>query len=154
MADLLWRQDLPFLIEFSHFTLQESDEDAVPVPYPDAPDFDAHFLTEHVRRIDVVSAGHTHWTTLECEVWDARPPADDCIDWDEQVDAHIDSPSGEIVVWTGGGAVAEDIHLGRRGTNWGVRINCVGRKDAQWQASQGVPSGVERYSLQFWPMGR
>ncbi|MGD3112953.1 hypothetical protein [Streptomyces sp. YGL11-2] len=152
MAELVSQQDFPLMIEFSHFALQECDEECVPEPYPDGREpVEGAFLTERVGRIDVESAGHTHTTVLECEVWDGRPPVDERVVWEEQGEADIVSQSGRLAVWTVGGACAEDIHLVREDTKWRVRICCAGREEARRQAEQGVPCDVERYLLQFWP---
>ncbi|WP_367435148.1 hypothetical protein [Streptomyces celluloflavus] len=153
MADRLGRQEFPFLIEFSHFSLQESAEEHVPEPYPDGRDpAGGSFLTTRVGRIDVESAGHTHTTTLVYEVWDSQPPAEESSDWDERQEARIVSQSGELTVWTVGGAGPDCILLGRRDTAWRVRVSSAGRDEAKWQAQQGVPTDVERYLMQFWPV--
>ncbi|MER7694620.1 hypothetical protein [Streptomyces sp. NPDC097610] len=43
------------------------------------------------------------------------------------------------------------VHLSDTDGTWQVRVYCEGRREATRLAQQGVPEGVERYFVRFWP---
>ncbi|KMO93816.1 hypothetical protein [Streptomyces roseus] len=148
MAVLLGQQELDARVEYRSFGFQESDDSAVPVPFPD--DFEwGVFLQERVRRFDVFSAGHTHTATVTARVWDGRPEREDG-HWDEEGEADYESVSGDVAVW-GSGRSEELIRLGHPGM-WRVRVRCAGRAEVERVTrDKGTAYAVERYVIDFWP---
>lgn len=67
MAGPVMRQRGPVEVEFFGFCLQERDEAAVPVQFPEDWDTGGGFLTAREGRLDVRSAGHTHTADLMVE---------------------------------------------------------------------------------------
>lgn len=98
MAGPVMRQRGPVEVEFFGFCLQERDDAAVPVQFPEDWDAGGGFLTVCERRLDVESAGHTHTADLIVEVWDGPPPADAEGCWEADAQAVIVSPSGVLDV--------------------------------------------------------
>ncbi|MEV0992722.1 hypothetical protein [Streptomyces sp. NPDC049949] len=148
MAVLLGQQELDARVEYRAFGFQESDDSAVPVPFPD--DFDwGVFLQERVRRFDVFSAGHTHAAAVTARVWDGRPDGEDG-EWEEDGEVDYESVSGDVAVW-GSGRSEELIRLGHAG-RWRVRVRCAGRAAVERVTRDtGTAYGVERYVIDFWP---
>ncbi|MFJ3174329.1 hypothetical protein ACIPJK_26570 [Streptomyces roseus] len=145
---LLGEQELDVRVEFRSFGFQESDDAAVPVPFPDESSWGV-FLQGHLRRFDVFSAGHTHTAAVKARVWDGAPNAEDG-EWDEQGEIDFESVSGEVAVW-GSGRSEDRIRLGRGGM-WRVRVRCAGRAEvACITRDEGTAYGVERYVIDFWP---
>ncbi|MGW8378941.1 hypothetical protein [Streptomyces sp. ODS28] len=151
VAQLQHQQDMDVFVEFSGFSLQESDEDFLDEEYPDGRRDGAGMLTAHVCRVDVKSEGHTHTAPLTAEVWDAEPPADTSTEWEAQEEAELYSPSGELAVWSYGGAMEEYLYLGAEKMRWSIRVHCTGRSRVKALTDHGVPHGAERYLVQFWP---
>ncbi|WP_432066869.1 hypothetical protein [Streptomyces sp. C10-9-1] len=152
MARLVRRQRVSAYVGYHVFGLQDSDDGELPVPFPDDVDASA-FLGVHPGRLDITSGGHTHTATVDVEVWDGAPPAQDAVAWDEQGEATVESPSGELAVWSlHSGRMDGVITLGTAGGSWRVRVGCVGRAAAAaLSVGTGTGTGVERYLLQFWP---
>ncbi|MER6781925.1 MULTISPECIES: hypothetical protein [unclassified Streptomyces] len=148
MAVLRGQQELDARVEHRAFGFQESDDSAVPVPFPD--DFDwGVFLQERVRRFDVFSAGHTHAAAVTARVWDGRPDGEDG-EWEEEGEVDYESVSGDVAVW-GSGRSEELIRLGHAGM-WRVRVRCAGRAEVERVTRDtGTAYGVERYVIDFWP---
>ncbi|MFE0187579.1 hypothetical protein [Streptomyces sp. NPDC059008] len=152
MAELLHRQDMEVEVEFYSFALQEADDNLVPSPFPEGSE-SGDFLSFRERRIDVESGGHTHTASLTAEVWDSEPSKDVDGDWEAEGEGEIESPTGELAICEMMGNSGTYIQLGRPHTLWKARIRSSGR-DAVYQLAQvDVPSGVERYLVQFWPAG-
>ncbi|WP_199546321.1 hypothetical protein [Streptomyces sp. N35] len=152
MPKLLARQRVEVEVDFFGFSLQDADDTAVPVPYPEDRSSDG-FVAVLDGRIDVESAGHTHTAYLDVEVWSApAPPADDREAWEAQAEAELACTSGELAVWAAAGPMPDYIHLTDRPGRWGVRLYCTGREAVRPLAEQGVPEGIERYLAQFWPL--
>ncbi|MBH1938931.1 hypothetical protein I5Q34_32520 [Streptomyces sp. AV19] len=157
MPDLVSKQLLHIPIDFYGFALQDIDDSAVPVPYPDDVDPElnpAGFLTFHEGRIDVQSAGHTHEIRFVAEVWDSEPGEDHSKEWEAQATGELRSPSGELAFWTVAGSPDETVLLGKATDLWRVRMYSAGRTEVQRLAQRGVPKGIEQYLAQFWPTGR
>ncbi|MFE2968460.1 amidohydrolase family protein [Streptomyces sp. NPDC059340] len=100
MAGLIRQQKLAVEVDFYGFALQDLDDTQVPLEYPEGREAGGAFLTAHEGRLDIESAGHTHTAAMTAEVWDGEPPtADDRGDWEEQAEAQLHSPSGELALW-------------------------------------------------------
>ncbi|MFE4634876.1 hypothetical protein ACFRJ1_16085 [Streptomyces sp. NPDC056773] len=148
MATLLGQQALDAEVAFRSFGFQESDDSAVPVPYPDGFEWGV-FLQPHVRRFDLFSAGHTHTAAVLARVWDGQPDVENAV-WDEQGEFDYESVTGDVAVW-GTGRSDQLIRLGRAG-QWRVRVSCVGRAEVERVTqAEGTAYGVERYTIDFWP---
>lgn len=150
MPGLVSREEVPVEVDFYGFALQDFDDAQVPVPFPE--DFErGPFLTPHQGRLDFTSGGHTHTATLVIEVWDREPdmPAGE---WEESATAEISCSSGQLEArGVAGGPMPEPIRLSDQGAVWKLRAMSNGRAEVRIQAQHGVPDGVERYVLQFWP---
>ncbi|MBC9715233.1 hypothetical protein H9Y04_22020 [Streptomyces sp. TRM66268-LWL] len=153
MAELVAWQRVEVDVDFFGFCLQDADDTAVPVPYPEGRN-PAGFLTAYEGRLDVESAGHTHTASMDVEIWDASaPPAQEREAWEEQAEAELACASGEVALWaTVAGPMPGYIHLADHAGRWGVRLYCTGRAAVRPLAEQGVPKGIERYLAQFWPL--
>ncbi|OEJ36154.1 hypothetical protein AR457_33685 [Streptomyces agglomeratus] len=152
MAQVVRRQRVNAYLGYFAFGLQDSDDAALPVPFPD--DFARGvFVGSHPGRLDITSGGHTHTATVDVEVWDAAPPPQDPAGWDEQAEADLESTSGQLVVWSMHTGRTDDvITLAESGGSWQVRVSCSGRAEAAaLSEGEGTGVGVERYLLQFWP---
>lgn len=152
MAKLLSRQELEVEVEFNSFALQEADDNLVPSPFPKNSEASA-FLSVHERRVDIKSGGHTHTAILTAEVWSAAPGNEAKGDWEAEAEGEIECPSGELAVCEMRGNSGTYIELGIPQTLWRIRIRCSGREAAYRLAHIDVPSGIERYLVQFWPAG-
>ncbi|MER7722034.1 hypothetical protein ABTX99_34815 [Streptomyces flaveolus] len=153
MARLVRRQRVSAYVGYYAFGLQESDDAALPVPFPD--DFRrGAFLRTHPGRLDITSGGHTHTATVDVEVWDAAAPWPESAEWDEQAEADFESTSGQVAVWSMHTGRMEDvIRLADAGGSWRVRVSCAGRAEAAaLSESEGTAAGVERYLIQIWPV--
>ncbi|MEU5160917.1 hypothetical protein AB0G74_15100 [Streptomyces sp. NPDC020875] len=104
-----------------------------------------------VGRVDLESAGHTHEAVMDVEVWNGEPPGEAPGEWDVIADTRLYSLSGELDVWGMTGPIEETVLLGREGVYWRVRVRCAGRAEVARLAALGVPEGVERWLVQFWP---
>ncbi|MGW0549175.1 hypothetical protein [Streptomyces altiplanensis] len=154
VAQLVRRQRGDAYVGYFAFGLQDYDDAALPVPFPD--DFQRGvFLGAHPGRLDITSGGHTHTATVNVEVWDAAPPPQDSADWDEVAEADFESMSGQLAVWSMHTGRADDvITLAESGGSWRVRVSCSGRAEAAaLSEGEGTEVGVERYLMQFWPAG-
>ncbi|OEJ29898.1 hypothetical protein AS594_33540 [Streptomyces agglomeratus] len=152
MAQVVRRQRVNAYLGYFAFGLQDSDDAALPVSFPD--DFARGvFVGSHPGRLDITSGGHTHTATVDVEVWDAAPPPQDPAGWDEQAEADLESTSGQLVVWSMHTGRTDDvITLAESGGSWQVRVSCSGRAEAAaLSEGEGTGVGVERYLLQFWP---
>ncbi|MGW7053588.1 hypothetical protein [Streptomyces sp. NPDC054887] len=152
MAQLVRRQHLDAYVGYFAFGLQDSDDAALPVPFPDDLSRGA-FLGTHPGRLDITSGGHTHTATVDVEVWDGAPPPQDPAGWDEQAEAALESTSGQLAVWSmHTGRTDSLITLAESGGSWRVRVSCSGRAEAAaLSEGEGTAVGVERYLMQFWP---
>ncbi|MEW2576792.1 hypothetical protein [Streptomyces syringium] len=152
MPTLLRDQTIDVRVDFGGFGLQDTDYDALPLPYPDERVVDqAPFLSAFEGRVDVESAAHTHTATLTFEVWDSEPPEDRRAHWEVQGEAEILSPSGELEIRAIAGAQEDYLQLGGPGAMWKMRVYCTGREEvARLELEDGIPHGVEIYLAQFW----
>ncbi|MGR8007636.1 hypothetical protein [Streptomyces hypolithicus] len=152
MARLVGRQDVDIEVDFYGWCLQDVDDAVVPVPFPDGFEGEV-FLAAHEGRLDFASAGHTHTAALTAEVWDNEPvEARAGGGWDEVAESVISCRSGELAVWAvAGGPMPTYVHLSDHGARWRVRAHCRGREEVRRLAREGVPEGLERYLVQFWP---
>ncbi|BCM71201.1 hypothetical protein EASAB2608_06535 [Streptomyces sp. EAS-AB2608] len=150
VALLVRRQEVPVEVDFHGWALQDWDDENVPSTFPDGFKGDA-FLTAFQGRLDFASAGHTHTANLTVEVWDGEPSSV-AGDWDEVAEASIACESGRLRAWAvAGGPMPETIELSDQPRTWAVRALCTGRREVAELAQTGVPEGVERYTVQFWP---
>ncbi|MFD3910093.1 hypothetical protein [Streptomyces sp. NPDC058603] len=140
--------ELKVRITYHGWSVQESDEALVPVPFPDdSPS--GGFLTAYQGRFDLYSAGHTHTASVTVEQWDSEPAPDTRMPWDESAEAEFVSGSGEIAIWSDGRD--HELSLLSPGT-WKVRVHCAGRDEVERVCDDdGVADGVEIYLMQFWP---
>ncbi|MGW3212853.1 hypothetical protein ACWDBC_11435 [Streptomyces parvus] len=155
MAELVAREEVRVSVEFHAFALQEEDDMEVSAPFPEeraeAPG--AGFLTVYDKRLDFESAGHTHEAALTAEVWGSEPSVPGGVRWEAQDEAEIFSTTGNLSIETMSGVGEGRVELGRPNSLWKVRAVCSGRAEAAQLAAVGVPVGVERYLVQFWPAG-
>lgn len=151
MAELIQRVRFGADVGYHSFCLQESDDAALPVPYPHDAAF-GQFLTVFPGRIDIFSAGHTHTAVVTAEVWDASPPAEDRERWDEYGECDYVSTSGVVAVWSMSlGRTEHSVTLSDKGATWQVQVYCAGRAEAErLSAETGTAEGVERYLVRFW----
>jgi hypothetical protein len=154
VAELIREQDLDVEVDFYGFALQDADDTRVPLQYPDGRVNDGPFVTVHEGRLDIESAGHTHTAPMTVEVWDGPPPeADDGGAWEERGEAELQCSSGELAVWgVAGGPMDAYLYLSEGEGRWRVRVYCEGRAEVRQLATEGVPEGIERYLVQFWPV--
>ncbi|MFJ8676388.1 hypothetical protein [Streptomyces sp. NPDC093589] len=152
MARVVSEQTMDVRVEFNHFCMQESDEDFVPVPYPDGEESPGRFLTVYEGRIDVASGGHTHVAVLTARVWDGEPAADSGDSWEAQGQAELFSETGELSFIVAGGPQLTTLDLGAAARRWAVRVRSAGRQEVALLAREGVAHGVERYLMDFWPV--
>ncbi|WP_326680938.1 hypothetical protein [Streptomyces sp. NBC_01237] len=152
MARLVSRQGLDVEVDFYGWCLQDVDDTVVPVPFPEGFDGES-FLAAHEGRLDFSSAGHTHTAALTAEVWDDEPAEAGAENgWDEVAEGVIVCRSGELAVWAvAGGPMPVYVRLSGQAGRWRVRAHCRGREEVRRLAREGVPEGVERYLIQFWP---
>ncbi|GAB7028601.1 hypothetical protein JCM4914_00620 [Streptomyces platensis subsp. malvinus] len=148
MARRLSRQELEVEVEFYSFALQEADDSLVPNPFPEDSESD-DFISLHERRIDIKSGGHTHTATLTAEVWTTAPEVVEG-EWEAEGGGEIECPTGELAVREMMGNSGNYIELKQAGL-WKFRAYCTGREAVYRLAQVDVPSGVERYLVQFWP---
>ncbi|GAA1343696.1 hypothetical protein OG298_00580 [Streptomyces sp. NBC_01005] len=153
MAELVAREEVRVSVEFHAFALQEEDDMEVSAPFPEerVEGPGADLLTAYDKRLDFDSAGHTHEAALTAEVWSSEPSVAGDAGWEVQGEAEIFSTTGNLSVETMSGVGEGRVELGRPETLWKVRAFCSGRAEAARLASVGVPVGVERYLVQFWP---
>ncbi|MEW5539322.1 hypothetical protein AB1339_16905 [Streptomyces cyaneofuscatus] len=152
MAELVTQDTIDVLVDFYGFALQDEDDLAVPVPFPDDREMGDEalpLLTVFERRLDFGSAGHTHTAVLAWQVWTGEPPADDSEPWEERDEAEIYASTGVLSVEAAAGDARLD--LGAADQLWKVRVSCAGRAEVARRAPVEVPEGVERYLAQFWP---
>lgn len=154
MTRLVWRKTLEPTISFFSLCLQEWDDAALPLPYPEGIGEEDGFVTAREGRVDITSAGHSHVATMVMEVWDAEPAPSSEV-WDEKSQVELNSVSGSVLVWSMAGlAVSDRLVLGERGNQWAVRVHCAGRAEVAHRAAvEGMVEGVERYLIQIWPAG-
>lgn len=147
MAELVSGEDLPVRVTFHGWSIQESDESVVPVPYPDEGG-EPGFLRAFPGRVDIRSAGHTHTAAVRVECFNA-PVEAPAGEWDISEEAEFISSSGEVAVWSDGRD--EEFTLPEPG-RWRLRVLCAGRQEVERLTRDiGVAHRVERYLLQFWP---
>ncbi|MFI1884861.1 hypothetical protein [Streptomyces jumonjinensis] len=152
MARKVREQRLEPWVDFFGLCLQESDDEGVPVRWPEERDMGGGFLIAREGRIDLESAGHTHQAVMTVEVWDGEPPAEVPGEWEEQAEAELFSRSGELVVWAVTmGPDEEVVELGQPGVRWRVRVRCGGRARVAELAPLDVVEGIEVYLVQLWP---
>lgn len=146
------RTDREVRVEFSGFCFQESDDEYPAELYPEG--FEAgggFFLSPGDHRIDVRSAGHTHYASVAVEVWDGRPPEDGSLRWEARGEERIFCPSGELGICTFDGPAGDPVALGPAGLRWWLRLYCTGRREVARLTDHGVPHGVERFPAQLCP---
>ncbi|MFF2540845.1 hypothetical protein [Streptomyces cyaneofuscatus] len=152
MAELVTQDTIDVLVDFYGFALQDEDDLAVPVLFPDdreVGDEALPLLTVFERRLDFGSAGHTHTAVLVWQVWTGEPPADDSEPWEARDEAEIYASTGVLSVEAAAGDARLDLGVADR--LWNVRVSCAGRAEVARRAPVEVPEGVERYLAQFWP---
>ncbi|MEV7196239.1 hypothetical protein AB0N81_31210 [Streptomyces sp. NPDC093510] len=145
---LVRRERFPVLIERFLLWLQDADEDL----NDNWPEDTEELLSAAPGRVDIRSGGHTHHAAFTVEVWDGPPEADRTVAWEAVGEAELESPSGSLQLHTAGGPDENVIDLGVAGRRWRLRAHVVGRREVAELARQGVPDGVERFLLQFWPV--
>lgn len=149
MSALVSSQHLEVPVEYAKFGIQESDDLAIPDPFPNGAT-SGPFLEQFPMRLDLGSAGHTHRAALRVEVWDGEPDPDAQTEWEATAEASIETISGDLAVWSMA-RLHPVISLGRAGV-WRVRVVSSGRNEvARVTSNVGVAHGVERWLLQFWP---
>ncbi|AZM57055.1 hypothetical protein DMA15_34530 [Streptomyces sp. WAC 01529] len=151
MPELLSREEVPVEVDFYGFALQDFDDAQVPSLFPEGWE-QGPYLTSLPGRLDFTSGGHTHTATLVIEVWDTEPSAPSG-NWEESALGEITCTSGKLEArGVAGGPMPEPITLSESGAGiWKVRAVSSGREEVKTKAHHGVPEGVERYVLQFWP---
>ncbi|QLE75266.1 hypothetical protein FGW37_30015 [Streptomyces rectiverticillatus] len=148
MAKLSHEQDLNVFVTHYSFSIQELEDERVPIPYPEGSE-GGEFVRQFPMRLDLESAGHTHTASVKVEVWGSPPELADRGAWDKIAEAAIESPTGELAVWSDG--LDDQIDLGAPGL-WHVRVAVAGREEVERQALVvGAVEGVEHWLLQFWP---
>ncbi|NRQ37287.1 hypothetical protein HII36_36435 [Nonomuraea sp. NN258] len=104
----------------------------------------------------LVSTGYSdHKVQVRFELWDAPPPrVADGVSTEREED--FSAGSGRICLTE---LVSDGEHpffdLGRRAASWKLRALVFVLRDpdeVDWE-KEGFPSGLERYCLQFWPLG-
>ncbi|MCI3221173.1 hypothetical protein [Streptomyces sp. NP-1717] len=139
------------MVDFYGFCLQDADDTAVPVQWPEG--FESvDFVSTRTGRIDVRSAGHTHTAGLTLEVWDEEPEL--VGSWEMSGEGEVDYPSGTLRAWAvAGGPMPYLLEVSERPgpETWCVRVHATGRAEVARLASQTVPHGVEQYLVQLWP---
>jgi hypothetical protein len=98
--------------------------------------------------IDVMTPGQWNFSTpFRLETWSAEPP-DDRDDWDHEVDADLDAPTGRIYFEASGGGPVHpaDIPAGR----YRARISGRGFTELGHAGADGNDS----YRLRLWPRGQ
>ncbi|MFK4071871.1 hypothetical protein [Streptomyces sp. NPDC029674] len=128
--------------------LQDADEDIIDI-WPEGGQ--GLVVAEH-GRVDIRSGGHTHRAAFTVEVWDSPPEPDQSAPWEATGEAELDSASGRLQFHTAGGPDEHGIDLGVAGRRWRLRAHAAGQEEVASLAEQGVPDGVERFLLQFWPV--
>ncbi|MBB5939244.1 hypothetical protein [Streptomyces zagrosensis] len=150
-ANVVSRQVVEILVDYNGFCLQEEDDEQVPIAYPEGrAELGTAFLVSHQSRVDVESAGHTHFSPLTVEVWDGEPPIDSSQVWEEKGEVTLASATGRLAVWVIAGPEEERIELGRAQVTWHLRMYSAGREEVARLAEFEVPEGVERYLAHFW----
>jgi hypothetical protein len=150
MPELLSREEALVEVDFYGFALQDFDDGQVPVGFPEGWER-GPFLTSRPGRLDFTSGGHTHTATLVIEVWDSEP-LEPVGNWEETALAKIACASGNLEArGVASGPMPEPITLSDGSETWQVRAVCSGREEVAAATRLGVPEGVERYVLQFWP---
>ncbi len=145
---LVHREQFPVLIERFLLWLQDAEGDLI-----DAwPEGAQGLVSEQHGRVDIKSGGHTHTATFTVEVWDAPPQPDHTVSWEATGEAELESASGQLQFHTVGGPDENVIDLGIPHRRWRLRAHVVGQEEVTPLAEQGVPEGVERFLLQFWPV--
>lgn len=145
---LVSRQHLDADVDFYVLWLEDASETS----NGSEPDGEVPFVSSCDGRVYIRSGGHTHTADFAVEVWDQMPQPDPG-PWEDQGEAELRVPSGEVVLWTYGGSSEGEIDVGSPGRNWHVRIYVTGQQRVHELAQQGeTPKGVERYLAQFWPM--
>ncbi|MFE2376052.1 hypothetical protein [Streptomyces sp. NPDC059398] len=149
MAHRLTRHEVPVMVDFYGFCLQDADDTAVPVQWPEG--FESvDFVSASPGRIDVRSAGHTHTADLIVEVWDNCPTLS--LGWDISSEFEVSYQSGKVRVWAvAGGPMPYILDLAAEPLVWSARMYAAGRDEVARRAQEGVPHGVEKYLVQLWP---
>ncbi|MFF3643409.1 hypothetical protein [Streptomyces sp. NPDC002564] len=145
---LVRREEFGVLIERYLLWLQDAEEDIIDAWSKD----EQGLITGEDGRVDIRSGGHTHTAAFAVEIWDSPPEADQSTPWEATGEAELDSPSGHLWFHTAGGPDEHAIELGAAGLRWRLRAHVVGQEEVTTLAQQGVPEGVERFLLQFWPV--
>ncbi|MER5260364.1 hypothetical protein ACIGXX_17895 [Streptomyces sp. NPDC055243] len=145
---LVHREQFPVLVERFLLWLQEADEGVI----DDWPDGADGLVSAQHGRVDIKSGGHTHTAVFTIEVWDSPPEPDRTTSWEATGEAELDSVTGQLQFHTAGGPDENEIDLGIANRRWRLRAHVVGQEEVTALAEQGVPEGVERFLLQFWPV--
>ncbi|MEV6758429.1 hypothetical protein [Streptomyces sp. NPDC051214] len=145
---LVRREQFPVRVERFLLWLQEADEDVI----DDWPEGTEGLVSAQHGRVDITSGGHTHTAVFTIEVWDAPPEPDRTVSWEATGEAELDSVKGRLQFHTAGGPDKNGIDLGTANRRWRLRAHVVGQEKVAVLAEQGVPDGVKRFLLQFWPV--
>ncbi|MEU6994956.1 hypothetical protein ABZ953_30390 [Streptomyces sp. NPDC046465] len=145
---LVHREEFPVLVERYLLWLQDAEEDII----DDWPEGERGLVVGEHGRVDIRSGGHTHTAAFTVEVRDSPPELDRSVPWEATGEAELDSASGHLRFHTAGGPDEFGIDLGVAGRRWRLRAHVVGQEAVTSLAQQGVPEGVERFLLQFWPV--
>ncbi|MFJ2774319.1 hypothetical protein [Streptomyces sp. NPDC087300] len=145
---LVRRDSFPVYVERFLLWLQEAYEDVM----DSWPEGAQGLVSAEHGRVDIRSGGHTHTAAFTIEVWDAPPAPDRTVAWEATGETELDSPTGQLQFHTVGGPDKNWIDLGTADRRWRLRAHVVGQDEVAALAEQGVPEGVERFLLQFWPL--
>ncbi|MGW0538029.1 hypothetical protein [Streptomyces sp. NPDC003032] len=145
---LVHREQFAVLVERYLLWLQDADEDII----DDWPEGERGLVVGEHGRVDIRTGGHTHEAAFTVEVWDSPPAPDHSAPWEGTGEAELDSASGHLKFHTAGGPDEHEVDLGVAGRRWRLRAHVVGQGKVTCLAQQGVPKGVERFLLQFWPV--
>ncbi|MFI1175768.1 hypothetical protein [Streptomyces melanogenes] len=149
MAEMVKQQELSVFVDYFGLCLRDADDARLPALFPDGYE-PGPFLTAREGRLDVTSAGHTHWAHLTVQVWDGMPPKP-IGDWEEDSSASLFCAAGKLQVRGVTGPMPEQVTLSNGPAKWSVRLLCTGRAEVAEAANRGVVHDVERYTAQFWP---
>ncbi|MGI5473303.1 hypothetical protein [Streptomyces sp. CA-132043] len=134
-------------VDIRTWSLQESDETHVPVPFPDEASREG-FLTAFPGRLDIRSSARMHTADVLVEEWGTEPPENTGSAWEVREEAEFESATGEVAIWSDGRG---DSFLLSGPGRWSVRVYCAGREEAARQSRLvGAVHGVESYLIQFW----
>ncbi|GGV45396.1 hypothetical protein GCM10010182_82150 [Actinomadura cremea] len=150
MSTLIEKRHSNILIEYRQFCLREITQ-ITPLsstsPWFNFGDNQLYFK----------SARSDHYATVELEYYDATPDPTSFRKWEETAILNFFIPVEALEVWTITMGPS-DLEIGLRSTGWHqMNAYCAGREElVQQMQRRGLshwPESIERYLLQFWPIG-